>query len=161
MKERISEVISKRAIDADLIQLSFGPSEKLIGKRFYKDPLIDEEDTFVKQYSFLEWIERFPHWGLTVKMAAETPPPPGVAIKKAAASAEAMDPEKAVEEAYKTVSFPPSPLPFRFFLPHFTHLTQQLFLFLFPEIRASCSDLRSFLHLGVTKVWTFTSVTHL
>lgn len=102
LKERISEVISKRAIDADLIQLSFGPSEKLIGKRFYKDPLIDEEDTFVKQYSFLEWIERFPHWGLTVKMAAETPPPPGVAIKKAAASAEAMDPEKAVEEAYKT-----------------------------------------------------------
>merc|ERR1739847_196938 len=88
LKERISEVISKRAIDAELIQLSFGPSEKLIGKRFYKDPLIDEEDTFVKQYSFLEWIERFPHWGLTVK--------------KAAASAEAMDPEKAVEEAYKT-----------------------------------------------------------
>jgi len=102
LKERIASVISKIPLDPDLLQLSFGPSEKLIGKRFSNDPLVNEEDTFVKQYSFLEWIERFPHWSLTVRMAEDTPPPPGVAIKKAAASAEKEDPEQAVQEAYRS-----------------------------------------------------------
>ena len=84
-------------MDPDLIQVTFGPSERIIGKRFQGDPLVDESNTFVKQYTFLQWLEQFPHWCLTVKRAADTPPPPGVAIKKAAASAEQEDPDQAVE----------------------------------------------------------------
>ena len=101
LKERISSVISNSVMDPDLIQVTFGPSERIIGKRFLGDPLVDETNTFVKQYTFLQWLEQFPHWCLTVKRAADTPPPPGVAIKKAAASAEQEDPDQAVEVSSK------------------------------------------------------------
>jgi len=100
LKERVSAAVSKSALSADDIQLSFGPSEKLIGKRFFGDPLVDEEATLVKQYTFLEWLDQFPHWHLTARLQSSTPPPPGVAIAKAAASAEKEDPERAVEAMY-------------------------------------------------------------
>merc|ERR1719375_846650 len=99
LKERIAAMISA---DPERLCLSFGPTERVIGKRFYRDPLVDEETTLVKQYSFLQWIEQFPHWSLTARLATDTPPPPGVAIRKAAASAENEDPDEAVEEAYRT-----------------------------------------------------------
>ena len=86
--------------------LTFGPSEKIVGCRFHKDPLIDEDEVTVGKYSFLGWLQRFPHWHLTASLMPDTPPAPGVAIKKAAASAENMDPDQAVAEAYKTVREP-------------------------------------------------------
>ena len=100
LKDRIAGVISSAEVDPEALALSFGPSERVIGKRFRGDPLVDEDSTLVGQYSFLQWLEQFPHWCLTVSMAKDTPPPPGVAIKKAAASAEGEDPDLAVQQAY-------------------------------------------------------------
>ena len=96
-KERVAAAISA---DPNSLSLSFGPTERTIGARFKGDPLVDEEAILVSQYSFLQWLEQFPHWFLTAKLAQDTPPPPGVAIKLAAASAEKEDPEAALEEAY-------------------------------------------------------------
>jgi hypothetical protein len=102
LKERIAAVMSKDSpIDADLLELTFGPNDRPLGKRFQGDPLIDEESILVDQCGFLKWLDMF-DWHLTLRMLKDTPPPPGVAIKKAAASAEGEDPEKAVEEAYRT-----------------------------------------------------------
>ena len=50
------------------------------------------------QFSVLPWLERFPRWWLGVKLMPPAPPPPGVAIKQAAALAEGKDPDKAVRE---------------------------------------------------------------
>jgi len=94
--------VSGSKLDPERIQLTFGPSERAIGQRFYQDPLVNEDEVSVGEYSFLEWLQRFPHWHLTVRLTADTPPPPGVAIKKAAATAEKEDPEQAIEDAYQS-----------------------------------------------------------
>lgn len=83
----------------DKIFLYFGPNDKKIGRQFEGDPNVDEEELTLAKFSVLPWLDRFASWHLGAKLMPPAPPPPGVAIKKAAALAEGKDPEKAVQEA--------------------------------------------------------------
>lgn len=65
--------------------------------------MVDEAKLKVSEFTFLEWMERFPSWHLTASPIPPTPPPPGVATRKAAAIAENKDPDKAVSEAQDKV----------------------------------------------------------
>ncbi len=86
-------------VSSDDFRLSFGPNDRKIGQQYRSDPSVDESQLKLQQFSVLSWLDKFPHWHLTARPIQQTPPPPGVAIKKAAASAEGKDPEKAVIEA--------------------------------------------------------------
>lgn len=97
VKKRIAEAAGGD-ITADDLLLSFGPNERKIGKQFKGDPTIDETKFHLSQFSVLSWIERFPTWTLSAKLLPSPPPPPGVAIKQAAAMAEQKDPERAVQD---------------------------------------------------------------
>ena len=55
-------------------------------------------------FSVLTWLKQFPSWTLTARLMPAAPPPPGVAIKKAAALAEGKDPDKEVAIARMKVS---------------------------------------------------------
>lgn len=59
----------------------------------------------------LPWLDRFAGWHLGAKLMPPTPPPPGVAIKKAAALAEGKDADKAVQEARAKVGSCRTPKP--------------------------------------------------
>ncbi|KAI3435628.1 hypothetical protein D9Q98_001688 [Chlorella vulgaris] len=87
------------AITADDLLLSFGPNDRHIGRQYVKDPAVDEGKLKLEQYSLLSWIQRFPHWTLSARLLPAAPPAPGVAIHKAAASAEQKDPDTAVMDA--------------------------------------------------------------
>lgn len=87
------------SITADDILLTFGPNDRKLGRQYEADPTVDESKLLLKQYSILSWLERFPHWFLSARLLPPTPPPPGVAIQRAAAIAEQKDPEKAIQDA--------------------------------------------------------------
>ena len=70
-----------------------------MGRQFKGDPAVDESQLKLEQYSVLAWLRRFPHWGLTVSLLPSAPPPPGVAIQRAAAIAEGKDADRAVQDA--------------------------------------------------------------
>ncbi len=87
------------SLTADNIFLYFGPNDRKIGRQFAGDPNVDEKKVTLEKFSVLSWLDRFPQWHLGAKLMPPAPPPPGVAIKKAAALAEGRDADKAVQEA--------------------------------------------------------------
>jgi len=86
-------------VPAEKIMLSFGPQAKPLGAKYEGDPRGREDERKVGDYSVLDWVERFPHWGLTVKFLPAKPPPPGEAAVRAAAIAEERDPEEMLQES--------------------------------------------------------------
>ncbi len=86
-------------LTADHIHLSFGPSDKFIGKQFQCDPNVNEATLTLGPFSVITWLKQFPDWSMTARLMPAPPPAPGVAIRKAAALAEGKDPDKAVAEA--------------------------------------------------------------
>ena len=124
----------------DDIMLHFGPNDRKLGRQYVGDPTVDESKLFLRNCSILGWIERFPHWGISVSFLPPTPPAPGVAVHKAAAMAENRDPEKAVAEArmngeiphIKQLSKPWGPKPY--VAPSHEQLTEQGYAFaVYPE----------------------------
>lgn len=105
IKENIARCLGGQ-LSADDILLSFGPVDRKLGRQFRGDPMVDERALLLKDFSVLGWMERFPHWHLSVSLLPDTPPPPGVAIKKAAAMAEKKDPDQAVEEGRRRGDIP-------------------------------------------------------
>jgi hypothetical protein len=97
VKEKIAQAAGG-SITADDLFLSFGPNDRKMGKQYKGDPTVDETTLKLSQYSLLPWLERFSHWTLSVRLLPGAPPPPGVAIKQAAALAEKKDPERAVQD---------------------------------------------------------------
>jgi len=97
VKEKIAQAAGG-SITADDLFLSFGPNDRKMGKQYKGDPTVDETKLTLSQYSVLSWLERFSHWTLSVRLLPGIPPPPGVAIKQAAAIAEKKDPERAVKD---------------------------------------------------------------
>ena len=91
-------------LTAEHIHLSFGPSDKYIGKQFQGDPNVDEAKLTLAPFSIITWLKQFPQWSITARLMPAAPPPPGVAIRKAAALAEGKDPDKAVTEARAKVT---------------------------------------------------------
>jgi hypothetical protein len=87
------------SLTPESIFLYFGPNDKKIGRQFADDPNVDEKVLTLAGFSVLPWLERFASWHLGAKLMPPAPPPPGTAIKKAAALAEGKDADKAVQEA--------------------------------------------------------------
>ncbi|KAL4458174.1 hypothetical protein ABPG75_013039 [Micractinium tetrahymenae] len=98
LKQRVAAAAGG-AVTADDLLLEFGPNDRRMGRQYSKDPSVDEASLKLSQYSMLAWLERFPHWKLTARLLPPTPLPPGVAIQRAAASAEQKNPEQAVADA--------------------------------------------------------------
>lgn len=42
-----------------------GPNDRKLGRQYVNDPSVDETKLLLRQYSLLQWVERFPHWKLT------------------------------------------------------------------------------------------------
>lgn len=99
------------SLTADSIFLYFGPNDKKLGRQFAGDPNVDEKALTLAGFSVLPWLDRFAGWHLGAKLMPPTPPPPGVAIKKAAALAEGKDADKAVQEARAKVGSRLTPNP--------------------------------------------------
>lgn len=97
IKDKIAKAAGGTATPDDLL-LSFGPNDRKMGKQYKGDPTVDETALQLSKFSVLSWFQRFPHWTLSVRLLPDTPPPPGVAIKQAAAIAEKKDPDRAVQE---------------------------------------------------------------
>ena len=97
VKENIAKVAGG-STTADDLMLSFGANDRKMGKQYRGDPTVDETKLQFSQYSVLSWLQRFPHWTLSVRLLPNAPPPPGVAIKQAAAIAEKKDPERAIQD---------------------------------------------------------------
>lgn len=76
VKTKIAEAAGGQMSAEDLL-LSFGPCDRKLGRQYVKDPSVDEQSLKLSQYSILDWLERFPHWMLTVGLLPPTPPPPG------------------------------------------------------------------------------------
>ena len=91
-------------LTAEHIHLSFGPSDKFIGKQFQGDPNVNEATLTLGPFSVITWLKQFPDWSMTARLMPAPPPAPGVAIRKAAALAEGKDPDKAVAEARAKVT---------------------------------------------------------
>jgi hypothetical protein len=98
VKQLIAQAAGGR-VTADDLLLSFGPNDRKMGKQYVGDPAVDEKALRLAQYSALGWLERFPAWSLTARLLPAAPPPPGVAIQRAAAVAEHKDPDRAVQDA--------------------------------------------------------------
>jgi hypothetical protein len=105
VKGKIAEAIGGQVKPDDLF-LQFSPNDRKLGRQYVNDPTVDESSLKLKDFWVLEWLERFPHWSLSVSLLPPTPPPPGVAIQKAAATAENKDPEMAVNDARKKGEIP-------------------------------------------------------
>lgn len=105
IKTKIAESIGGQVRPEDLL-LQFSPNDRKLGRQYVNDPTVDETSLKLKDFWVLEWLERFPHWSLSVSLLPPTPPPPGVAIQKAAATAENKDPETAVIDARKRGDIP-------------------------------------------------------
>eukprot|EP00890_Picochlorum_soloecismus_P000101 jgi/Picsp_1/1091/NSC_04574-R1_---NA--- len=133
VKEKITKSIGGSTKASDLM-LNFGPNDRKLGKQFVGDPTVDEGKLLIKDFSILSWLERFPHWTLSVSLLPPTPPAPGVAVKKAAAMAENKDPEKAVEEGRDSGEIPrisdlPAPWgPKKYEQPSYEDLVQEGYL---------------------------------
>lgn len=97
IKEKIARAAGG-AITADDLLLGFGPNDRKMGRQYKGDPTVNESNLHLAQFSTLAWLQRFPHWTMTVRLLPPPPPPPGVAIKQAAAIAEKKDPERAVQD---------------------------------------------------------------
>uniref|UniRef100_A0A061R1D7 Ubiquitin-like domain-containing protein n=1 Tax=Tetraselmis sp. GSL018 TaxID=582737 RepID=A0A061R1D7_9CHLO len=78
LKSKISEAICN-GIPPSEIKVTFGPCDVHIGQEYIGDPYIDESKLKISQFSFLQWLEKFPDWYLTAKALPPPPPPPGVA----------------------------------------------------------------------------------
>jgi hypothetical protein len=117
MTELISHAVKRLqdtfggSLTADSIFLYFGPNDKKLGRQFAGDPNVDEKALTLAGFSVLPWLDRFASWHLGAKLMPPTPPPPGVAIKKAAALAEGKDADKAVQEARAKVGSSRTPNP--------------------------------------------------
>ena len=105
VKGKIAEAIGGQVKPDDLF-LQFSPNDRKLGRQYVNDPTVDESSLKLKDFWVLEWLERFPHWSLSVSLLPPTPPPPRVAIQKAAATAENKDPEMAVNDARKKGEIP-------------------------------------------------------
>lgn len=105
VKGKIAEAFGGQVKPDDLL-LQFSPNDRKLGRQYVNDPTVDESSLKLKDFWVLEWLERFPHWSLSVSLLPPTPPPPGVAIQKAAATAENKDPETAVIDARKRGEIP-------------------------------------------------------
>ena len=79
--------------------LYFGPNEAVLGQQYEGDPAVDEHSLLLSEYSCLAWLQKFPHWHLSVRFVPPTPLPPGVAAHRAAALSEGKDPDVAVRDA--------------------------------------------------------------
>ena len=97
VKEKIAKAAGGSTTPDDLL-LSFGPNDRKMGKQYKGDPTVDETALQLSKFSVLAWLERFPHWTMAIRLLPNAPPPPGVAIKQAAAIAEKKDPDRAVQE---------------------------------------------------------------
>lgn len=97
IKRKIAQAVGG-AVTADDLLLAFGPNDRKMGRQYKGDPTVDENKILLEQYSVLAWLQRFPHWGIMARLLPPAPPPPGVAIKQAAAIAEKKDPERAVQD---------------------------------------------------------------
>ena len=86
-------------LTAEHIHLTFGPSDKFIGKQYQGDPNVNEAALTLAPFSVITWLKQFSEWSMTARLMPTAPPPPGVAIRKAAALAEGKDPDTAVAEA--------------------------------------------------------------
>lgn len=78
IKEKIAKAAGGAVRPEDLL-LSFGPTDRKLGAQFVGDPTVDERALTLDKFSILAWLERFPHWGLTVRLLPPTPPAPGTA----------------------------------------------------------------------------------
>ena len=85
------------------LQLYFGPIEAVLGEHYSGDPAVDESKVTMAQYSCLAWLQKFPHWHISVKFLPPAPLPPGVAAHRAAALSEGKDPDIAVRDARSKV----------------------------------------------------------
>jgi hypothetical protein len=93
------------AIPPEDIRVTFGPNDVHIGKEYKGDPYINETKLKISDFTFLEWMDRFPEWHLTACAQPGPPPPPGVAeIKSASMLDEGVTPDQAVTNARKEVS---------------------------------------------------------
>ena len=63
------------------------------------DPNVNEAALTLAPFSVITWLKQFSEWSMTARLMPTAPPPPGVAIRKAAALAEGKDPDTAVAEA--------------------------------------------------------------
>jgi hypothetical protein len=97
VKEKVAAAAGG-SVTADDLMLVFGPVDRKLGRQYRGDPTVDDTKLTLAQFSVLDWLERFPHWSLGARLLPPAPPPPGVAIKRAAAVAEGKDPERAVTE---------------------------------------------------------------
>jgi len=97
IKEKIAQAVGG-AMTADDLLLAFGPNDRKMGRQYKGDPTVDESKILLDQYSVLAWLQRFPHWSIMARLLPPAPPPPGVAIKQAAAIAEKKNPERAVQD---------------------------------------------------------------
>lgn len=67
VKEKIANVIGGQLTGDDLL-LKFGPNDRKIGRQYQGDPTVDENQIMMKEYSVLQWLERFPHWNISVTL---------------------------------------------------------------------------------------------
>lgn len=88
VKEKIAKVAaggeeegSKGSLTGKELLLSFGPNDRKMGCQYKGDPTVDEKKITLAQFSVLEWLERFPHWALSVRLSPDAPPPPGVCTR--------------------------------------------------------------------------------
>lgn len=105
VKKKIADAVGGQLGPGDML-LQFGPNDRKLGRQYVDDPTVDETTLTMNMFWILEWLERFPHWALSVSLLPPTPPPPGVAIQKAAATAEKKDPDTAVSDARKRGEIP-------------------------------------------------------
>ncbi|PSC71288.1 peptidylprolyl isomerase [Micractinium conductrix] len=105
LKARVAAAAGGK-VTADDLKLEFGPNARNIGRQYFRDPTVNEGELRLEQYSLLAWIERFPHWVVTARLLPPTPPPPGVAIQRAAAQAEQKNPDDVVADARSTGQIP-------------------------------------------------------
>ena len=87
------------------LQLYFSPNEIIIGQQYANDPAVDEGTMSMSQYSCVLWLQKYPHWHLSVRFMPPAPLPPGVAAHRAAALSEGKDPDIAVRDARTKVRF--------------------------------------------------------
>ena len=86
------------------LQLYFGPNEAILGQHYTDDPAVNESTVTLSQYSCLLWLQKFPHWHMSVKFMPPAPLPPGAAAHRAAALSEGKDPDLAIRDARSKVA---------------------------------------------------------
>ena len=94
------------AVKPEELRVSFGPNDVLVGAEYPGDPYVDEEHIYLSDFSFLSWLEIFPHWHLLVKSQSPPPLPPGEAETRAASTLDEhqLEPDEAVSKARREVN---------------------------------------------------------